>query len=92
MTNKDIEMARCYYEILKNKVALANMQQKSLEEFHDNLSSEMDCMNFDGELFDVNYGNICATIIYRDYQIKLINSIEIWNEFDILYSDYRFAY
>ena len=93
MENKDIEMARCYYEILRNKVALANMQNTRLDIFHERLVSDgMDCMNYDGELFDVNYGNICATIIYRNNQIKLNNSVEIWNENDIIDSDYRFAY
>ena len=92
MTNEEsIEMARCYYEILKNKVAIANLRHKSLEEFHSDLSSDMDCMNFDGELFDVNYGNICATIVFRDGVIKLVNSVEIWDEYDIIYDDYKFA-
>ena len=84
---KDIEMARCYYEILRNKVALANMQNKSLE----SLCEELKGHNFDGELFDVNYGNICATIVFRDGAIKLVNSVEIWNEWDIIYDDYKFA-
>lgn len=93
MEDKDIEMARCYYEILRNKIALANMRNKSLEVFHSELVSDcMDCMNFDGELFDVNYGNICATIIYKDNQIKLSNNVEIWNECGIIDSDYKFAY
>lgn len=85
---KDIEMARCYYEILRNKVALANMQYKTLKSLCEDLKGH----NFDGELFDVNYGNICATIIYRDNKIKLTDSVEIWNEYNIIDSDYRFAY
>ena len=92
MTNEQsIELARCYYEILRNRVAIANLEKKSLEDFHTTLSFDMDCMNFDSELFDVNYGNICATIAFRDGAIKLIRSVEIWDEYDIIYEDYRFA-
>ena len=86
-----VELAKCYYDILKIRVAIANKLNTRFDMFHQELVSDgMDCFNYDGELFDVYYGNICATIIIRDGAIKLVNSIEIWNEEDIIYDDYKF--
>ena len=51
------------------------------------ISSKLEGFNFDGELFDVNYGNLCATLVYRNNQIQLTKSIELWGEYDCVDSD-----
>ncbi len=86
-----IELAKCYYDILKARVLIANKLNTRFDMFHADLVSEgIDCFNYDGELFDVYYGNICATITCHNDVIKLVNSIEIWYDEDILYDDYKF--
>lgn len=98
--NKAIEIAKHYFEILKHKVILFNIGglysngAKPFEQFCNDLKGH----NFewwnkeetDG-LFDVNYGNICATIIYKNGDCKLSKSIEIWDDTNCncLYEDYR---
>ena len=86
-----IQLAKCYYDILKARVSIANKLNTKFDSFYEDLISDgMDCNNYDGELFDVNYGNICATITCRNGVIKLVNSVEIWDDEDILYDDYKF--
>ena len=81
---KDYELARLYFKKLKCDVDIANYEHKTLEEFCEQINGH----NFDGELFDVNYGNICATIVYRNNEIKLTKSVEVWAEYGCINSDY----
>ena len=77
MYEKDVKIAKCYYNILLNKVNLFNLEKKmTFEQFW----TELEGHNFDGSLFDVNFGNITATIVYRDGVCQLCKNIEIYDE------------
>jgi len=97
-TEKLIEIAKHYYEILKHKVELFNLGglyvgKHNFEQFCEDLGGNnlefWDYEKTEG-LFDVNYGNICATIIYRKGKCQLSKSIEIWEE-NIVFDDYQMA-
>lgn len=47
--------------------------------------------NFDDNLFDVNYGAICATVLWKNKHLELSNSVEIWDDENgvLLDNDYR---
>ena len=51
-------------------------QHLTLDELGDKLGGH----NFDEDLFDLNFGCICATIFLRDNKIVLSNSVEIWDD------------
>ena len=90
MTNeKAIEIAKHYYKILKHKVELFNIGglyrngAKPFKQFCEDLEGH----NFEWwneektkGLFDINYGNICATITYENGKCRLSKSVEIWND------------
>lgn len=48
----------------------------SLEELYDKLGGHC----FEDDLFDVNYGLICTTIIKKDEKIELVDNLELWDE------------
>ena len=76
ITERDLLLAKAYYKKLQSEVEIANLELKTLEEFCEQING----FNFDGELFDVNYGNLCATLVYRNDKIQLTKSVELWTE------------
>lgn len=76
ITERDLLLAKAYYKKLQVEVEIANLELKTLME----LCTKLDGFNFDGELFDVNYGNLCATLVYRNNKIQLTKSVELWTE------------
>lgn len=70
-------------------IVIAKKEYKELVEIVSNYSGnslselcEMLCgHNLDFDLFDVNYGRICATVKQKeDGSFTVLNEIEIWNE------------
>lgn len=92
---KAVKLARKYYNILKRNVKVFNAttkaEFKSFEKFCDYLGGH----NFEWwneeqteGLFDLNFGNICATIIYKNGKCRLATNVEVWGE-DIIFEDYE---
>ena len=86
ITERDLLLAKAYYKKLQVEVEIANLELKTLEEFCEQLNGH-NFDNFDGDLFDVNYGNLCATVVYRNNKIQLTKSVEFWGEYDCVDSD-----
>ncbi len=76
-------LSKWYYKKLQCEVEIANLEGISLEQLCERIGGH----NFDGELFDVNYGSICATVICRNGIIKLSNNVEVWGD-DCIDDDY----
>lgn len=73
---KDLLLAKAYYEILKGETLVASLTDLSLME----LCTKLEGHNLNGDLFDVNLGNICATISYRENIFRVSPLIELWIE------------
>lgn len=59
-------------------------QNLTLEELCDKLGGH----NLEDDLFDLNFGCICATIHIEDNKLSLYKSVEIWNDEECyLYDD-----
>lgn len=82
---KNLELEKQAIEDFKKLKKIVNENQHlTLDELGDKLGGH----NFDDDLFDLNFGCICATIYLRDNKIVLSNSVEIWNDEDCyLYDD-----
>lgn len=58
----------------------------SLEELCDELGGH----NLSYKLFDLNYKSICATIIRTEERLRLLNSVEVWNDKNYQLIDWDF--
>ena len=76
ITERDLLLAKAYYKKLQSEIEIANLESKTLEEFYEQIGGH----NLYGDLFDVNYGNLCATLVYRNNKIQLTKSVELWTE------------
>lgn len=61
-------------------------QHLTLEELCDKLGGH----NFEEDLFDLNFGCICATIYLRDNKLILGDDVEIWNDEECYLYDSNF--
>lgn len=73
------------YEIIENaKRDFMELQKdikgKTFQQAYDFFDNELGTMNYNGELFDLNYGYITATIKNDKGMAKLSHSVEIWND------------
>lgn len=48
----------------------------NLEELYSYLGGH----NLEEDLFDVNFGCICATIVQKDNKLKILPNIEVWDD------------
>lgn len=83
---KDIKLAKLYYKRLQCDIEICNLKQMDLAK----CCAELNGHNFDEEskLFDVNYGNICTTVIFRNDKLQLVKNVEIWNGDCLIFNDY----
>ena len=74
-----MELVEKYKLALKNWYELKTIVERfkgTLEELYDKLDGHC----FEDDLFDVNYGLICTTIIKKDEKIELVDNLELWDE------------
>ena len=81
---KILNIAKNNYNVLKNIVE--ENKELDIEDLCDLLHGH----NLEEDLFDVNFGVICATIIYKNGVPTLSNNVEVWNDEDCYMIDPNF--
>ena len=71
--DKLIQQALKDYEELQQ---ITKETDLSLEELCDKLGGH----NLSDDLFDVNFKSICATVVTKNGQLALLDSIEVWDD------------